>query len=138
MKKLLFLITSILAIGAACVSAGCNAQSGPDATNQRSYNIEQQNGDTEIPAEDENDCEDGNCEDKINDSLPEFKFRPHRHFYGQGERNHERETVDGDDNGDDGENENPLPGHADPVHPHKAHPNKKHPSPKPMPLKPRK
>ncbi|MDE6868786.1 MAG: hypothetical protein K2J83_06580 [Clostridia bacterium] len=141
MKKLMFLIASILVIGTACVSAGCSAQGGPDANDERSYNIEQQNSEVEIPEENDDncndDCKDGNCEDKLPESIPEFNFKPHRPYNMQGRRNHERETVD-DVDGDGNEDENEAPERVEHVRPHKTRPNRNNPTPRPMPLKPRK
>ncbi len=133
MKKLLFLITSVLAVGAACITAGCHGnQGGPDATNERNYNIEQQDDENQ-PAEKDNDCENDGCKYKnLPEGMPEFKFRPRRPHTPHGDNQLERET----DN-DDGI-ENPIGGGVEPVRPRKARPYRNNPAPKPMPVRPKK
>lgn len=131
MKKLLFLITSILAVCTVCTAAGCHGnQGGPDTEKERPRTIEQQ--DIETPEED-NDCKDGDCEGKkLPEGMPEFRFRPHRHFYAHDRDNKERETEnDGD------ENEDPITNRIEPIHPHKKRPHKGRPGPMPMPVKPK-
>lgn len=133
MKKFLFLITSILAIGTACIAAGCNGnEGGPDAKNERSYTVGQ-DGEDQSPEKDD-DCEDGGCEDKrLPEGLPEFRFRPHRPFNPQGDNSPERKTGDDSDgNGDTGYDS------IEPIRPQKKRPNKNNPAPKPMPVKPKK
>ncbi|MDE7453757.1 MAG: hypothetical protein K2N22_05045 [Clostridia bacterium] len=130
MKKLLFLITSILAISSTCVAAGCNGnQSGPDAAKERSYVVGQQDGD-QTPDND-NDCPDGDFEDKKhNEGTPEFKLRPYRHHNGKDKDKNERGTDDEDD-------DDFIIDEIEPIRPHKKHPHDNHPAPRPMPIKPK-
>ena len=109
MKKLVLLITSILAAGTICVATGCHGnQGGPRADKE------------------------GGCEDKkLNESVPEFKFRPHRPYRQYGD-NLEEESENDD------ENENPAEDKVEPIRPHKKRPHKNDPTPKPMPVKPKK
>ncbi len=135
MKKILFLITSALAAVTACFAVGCNVnQDNPEKERERNYQIKQQGGEDESPEEDKN-CRDGDCENRnLQESIPEFKFRPHRPRVPR-DKYREREN-DGDNNG----NEDPVPENIEPIRPHKKRPHKNNPDPAPMPapLKPRK
>ena len=134
MKKLLFLITSILAVSTACIAAGCHGnQGGPDATNERTYNVEQQDDENQ-PSENDDDCKNGGCKNKnLPEGMPEFKFRPRRPNTPQGDNKQERETENDGDGIED-----PIGGGVEPVRPHKARPHKNNPTPRPMPVRPKK
>ena len=132
MKKIMFLIASVLAVGTACITAGCHGnQGGPDTKDERNYEVQQQDIENETPEEDK-DCKDGGCENKnLHENIPEFKFKPHRHYKSQDD-DKERETEN-----DNGGNEDTPPENIEPRQPHKMRPHKNKPAPKPMPVKPR-
>ena len=121
-----------MAVGTACVTAaGCHGnQGGPDTKDERNYEVQIQDGENQNHEEDK-DCKDGGCKNKnFHESIPEFKFKPRRHYNSQDD-NKERETESENDG------EDTPPENIEPRQPHKMRPHKNKPAPKPMPVKPK-
>lgn len=70
MKKILLIITTVLALCAACL-AGCNdnGKKGNDGIQEKAYDLiqEMKDGDNK-----DGDCRDGGCDEKEDNEIPEL------------------------------------------------------------------
>lgn len=142
MKKIIFLIASIVAICAAGLT-GCTNESngsGTRSSEDKNFNIIQ----------DQPDKDGGNNTEK-EQIVPDFSYRPHDHHRNDGRdeqplpekdsfRRHRHDESNRAlvDDSDDGEDEDKVkPPCCEPRKQHNRHGDQTIPQPKPMPRKPR-